>query len=178
MMIQAQRAKRVLEVGTLGGYSTVFLARGVGKGGKVVTCELEPKNVKAATEAMAIAGISDQVEIREGPAADTLQALLDEKSEPFHFAFIDADKLNVSTYVDFAIRLGQPGTMIMVDNVVRRGEVRFDPKVHERVDDSYGLVSGNRKLLESLGKDPRVEATVIQTIDGKKWDGILAAIIL
>ena len=164
-------ARRVLEVGTLGGYSTIWLARGIPRDGRVVTLELEQKHADVARANLERAGVSDQVEIIVGRAADTLPRIAERGDEPFDLVFIDADKESNALYLDWAIRLGHPGTVIVVDNVGRSGEVA-DPGT----DDS--MVIGTRRGLELLGSDPRVDATALQTVGAKGWDGIAIATVL
>ena len=164
-------ARHVLEVGTLGGYSTIWLARGIPRDGRVVTLELEQRHADVARANLERAGVSEQVEIVVGRAADTLPRIAERGGEPFDLVFIDADKESNTIYLDWAIRLGHPGTVIVVDNVGREGEVA-DPGT----DDS--MVIGTQRGLELLGSDPRVDATALQTVGAKGWDGIAIATVL
>ena len=164
-------ARHVLEVGTLGGYSTIWLARGIPRDGRVVTLELEQRHADVARANLERAGVSEQVEIVVGRAADTLPRIAERGDEPFDLVFIDADKESNTIYIDWAIRLGHPGTVIVVDNVGREGEVA-DPGT----DDS--MVIGTQRGLELLGSDPRVDATALQTVGAKGWDGIAIAIVV
>ena len=164
-------ARRVLEVGTLGGHSTIWLARGIPRDGHVMTLELLQKHADAARANLERAGVSGQVEIIVGRAIDTLPRLAEEGVEPFDLVFIDADKESSADYVDWAIRLGRPGTVIVVDNVVRAGEV-----VEPGTDDPMAV--GSRRALELLGSDPRLDATALQTVGAKGWDGIAIATVL
>ena len=164
-------ARHVLEVGTLGGYSTIWLARGIPRDGRVVTLEREQKHADVARANLERAGVSEQVEIVVGRAADTLPRIAERGGEPFDLVFIDADKESNTIYLDWAIRLGHPGTVIVVDNVGREGEVA-DPGT----DDS--MVIGTQRGLELLGSDPRVDATALQTVGAKGWDGIAIATVL
>ncbi len=164
-------ARHVLEVGTLGGYSTIWLARGIPRDGRVVTLEREQKHADVARANLERAGVSEQVEIVVGRAADTLPRIAERGGEPFDLVFIDADKESNTIYIDWAIRLGHPGTVIVVDNVGREGEVA-DPGT----DDS--MVIGTQRGLELLGSDPRVDATALQTVGAKGWDGIAIATVL
>ena len=164
-------ARHVLEVGTLGGYSTIWLARGIPRDGRVVTLEREQKHADVARANLERAGVSEQVEIVVGRAADTLPQIAERGGEPFDLVFIDADKESNTIYLDWAIRLGHPGTVIVVDNVGRDGEVA-DPDT----DDS--MVIGTQRGLELLGSDPRVDATALQTVGAKGWDGIAIATVL
>jgi predicted O-methyltransferase YrrM len=162
-------ARRVLEVGTLGGYSSIWFARAVGAGGRVITIEAEPANAEIARANLDRAGVSDRVEVRVGRGADVLPTL--EGEEPFDLVFIDADKESNTVYLDWAARLGRPGTVVVLDNVVRGGEVAdaatTDPKVR-----------GARAGLVMLGQDPRFDATALQTLDRKGWDGVAVAIVV
>lgn len=163
-------ARRVLEVGTLGGYSTIWLARGIPSDGRVVTLELEQRHADVARANLERAGVSEQVEIIVGRAADTLPRIAERGDEPFDLVFIDADKESNTIYIDWAIRLGHPGTVIVVDNVGRAGDVA-DPIS----DDS--MVIGTQRALALLGSDPRVDATALQTVGAKGWDGLAVAIV-
>ncbi|WP_353826557.1 O-methyltransferase [Agromyces sp. SYSU T0242] len=163
-------ARRVLEVGTLGGYSTTWLARGIPDDGRVVTLELEPLHAEVARRNLERAGVAERVDVMVGPAVDSLRRLAERDVEPFDLVFIDADKESNATYVDWAIRLGHPGTVIVVDNVVRSGEVA-DP------DTADPMVIGTRRGLDVLGSDPRVDATALQTVGAKGWDGVAIAVV-
>lgn len=169
LLARAIGARRVLEIGTLGGYSTIWLARALPTGGRVVTIEAEPRNADIARASIDRAGIGDRVEIRVGRAADVLPDLAGD--EPFDFVFIDADKESNTVYLDWAARLGRPGALVIVDNVVRSGRVA-DP-----ADDS-AQVAGVRAGLAMLAGDPRFEATALQTLDAKGWDGIALAVLV
>lgn len=171
LLARMTRARRVLEVGTLGGFSTIWLARGIPSDGRVVTLELEQRHADVARANLERAGVSEQVEIIVGRAADTLPRIAERGDEPFDLVFIDADKESNTIYLDWAIRLGHPGTVIVVDNVGRAGDVA-DPGS----DDS--MVIGTRRALELLGSDPRVDATALQTVGAKGWDGLAVAIVL
>lgn len=167
-------ARHVLEVGTLGGYSTIWLARGIPSDGRVVTLELEQKHADVARANLERAGVSDRVEIIVGRAADTLPTFAErggQPFEPFDLVFIDADKESNTIYIDWAIRLGHPGTVIVVDNVVRGGEVA-DPGTDD------AMVIGAQRGLALLGSDPRVDATALQTVGAKGWDGLAVAIVV
>lgn len=164
-------ARRVLEVGTLGGYSTIWLARGIPRDGRVVTLELEQQHADIARANLERAGVSERVEIIVGRAADTLPRIAERGDEPFDLVFIDADKESNTIYLDWAIRLGHPGTVIVVDNVGRSGDVA-DPGADD------AMVVGTQRALELLGSDPRVDATALQTVGGKGWDGLAIAIVV
>lgn len=169
LLAQMAGARRILEVGTLGGYSTIWLARALPDGGELVTLELEGHHAKVARQNLERAGVSDKVDIRVGPAAESLAAMTGEA--PFDFVFIDADKQSNALYVAEAIRLGRPGTMIIVDNVVREGGVLEADSDDERI-------IGTRALFDMLAVDPRLDATAIQTVGAKKWDGFVLARVL
>lgn len=157
-------ARRILEVGTLGGYSTIELARALPAGGTLVTCEYDPRHAEVARENLAAAGVADLVEVRVGPALETLPTL----EGPFDLVFIDADKQNNAAYVEHAIRLGRSGTVIVVDNVVRGGKVATGGD--ERVE-------GTRRMFEALHRDARVDATALQTVGAKGYDGFVLAVV-
>lgn len=162
-------ARRVLEIGTLGGYSTIWLARAVGEDGQVVSIEAEPDNAAVARASIDAAGVGDRVAIRIGRAADVLPTL--DGSPPFDLVFIDADKESNTVYLDWAARLGRSGTVIVLDNIGREGEIvnagTADPRV-----------VGTREGLQMLGEDPRFDATALQTIGIKGWDGVALALVL
>ena len=165
----AMRATRVLEIGTLAGYSTIQLARAVGPGGRVVTLEYESKHAEVARENLARAGVDDHVEVIVGAALDTLPTLAG-RGETFDLIFIDADKENNVAYVEWAIKLGAPGSIIVVDNIARFGRV-LDPAP----DDLQARAV--RDMLEMMGANPRLEAAAIQTVGTKGWDGFAVAIV-
>jgi len=166
----AVRAKRVLEVGTLGGYSTIWLARALGRGGRVVTLEYEPKHAEVARKNLKRAGLAKKVEIRVGAAADSLARLVDEGVKPFDLIFIDADKKNNAVYLDWALRLAKPGTLIVVDNVVRDG------KLADAESDDPDIV-GTRAMFQRMAGEPRLVATALQTVGTKGYDGFAIAIV-
>ncbi len=161
-------ARRVLEVGTLGGYSTIWFARAVGDSGRVVSIEAEPANAAIARANLERAGVANRVEVRVGRGAEVLPTL--DGGEPFDLVFIDADKESNTVYLDWAARLGRPGTVIVLDNVVRGGEVA-DARTRD------AKVQGARRGLEMLGRDPRFDATALQTLDRKGYDGIAVALV-
>jgi predicted O-methyltransferase YrrM len=159
-------ARRVLEIGTLGGYSTLWLARAVGEGGEVVTLELDPHHAATARANLEAAGVGERIELIVGPAAETLAVL----TGPFDFVFIDADKQGNVRYLREALRLSRPGTVIVVDNVVREGAI-LEADTHDP------RVRGTRALFDAVAAEPRLSATAIQTVGAKKWDGFLIAIV-
>jgi predicted O-methyltransferase YrrM len=169
LLATAISAARVLEIGTLAGYSTIQLARGVGPGGHVITLEYEPKHAQVARENLARAGVADRVEVIVGAALDTLPTLAD-RGETFDLIFIDADKENNVGYVEWAIKLAAPGAIIVVDNIARMG------RVLEPASDDH-QARGVRDMLEMMGTDPRLEAAAIQTVGTKGWDGFAVAIV-
>jgi predicted O-methyltransferase YrrM len=166
VLARAVRARTILELGMLGGYSTICLARALPSGGRLVTLESEPAYAEVASASIGRAGLADVVEVLVGPALDTLPRL----DGPFDLIFIDADKRNNPSYLDHSLRLSRPGTLIVADNVVRDGAVA-DPASED------ANVRGARRFLELLGVEPRVEATTIQTVGVKGWDGFVLAVV-
>jgi predicted O-methyltransferase YrrM len=163
-------AQRILEVGTLGGYSTIWMARALPAGGKLVTLELSALHARVAQENFRRAGLAERIEVREGAALDSLALLRTERAGPFDLVFIDADKPNIPAYLEASLALSRVGTLIIVDNVVREG------KVIDASGDSS--VQGVRRMTAMLARDARVTATVIQTVGGKGYDGFLLARVL
>ncbi len=163
--------RTVLEIGTLGGYSTIWLARGVPPDGHVVTLEANPRHADVARTNLESANVSARVDVVVGPALDTLPALVDNEAAPFDMVFIDADKVNNARYLDWAIRLGRPGTLIVCDNVVRNGRV-------VDADSGDDAITGTRELFDVLTRDERVDATAIQTVGTKGWDGFALALVV
>lgn len=164
-------ATRVLEIGTLGGYSAIWLARALPAGGRLVTLEIDPRHAAVASENLRRAGVAELVEVIVGPALQTLPRLEAEGAGPFDLVFIDADKPSIPAYFEGALRLSRPGSLIVVDNVVRRGKLADA----ESRDDA---VVGCRRLVELLGSEPRVAATVVQTVGVKGHDGFVLAVVL
>lgn len=164
LLVKISAARRVLEIGTLGGFSTICLARGVGAEGSVVTLEHNPRHAEVAAGNLRRAGVADRVEIVVGAALDTLPGLTGD----FDLVFIDADKENNAAYVEHAVRLGRPGTVIIVDNAVRSGRI-----LAPAADDHQA--QGVRAMLELVGAHPRLEAAAIQTVGAKGWDGFVIA---
>ncbi|MRH88410.1 methyltransferase domain-containing protein [Nocardia sp. SYP-A9097] len=171
LIAKSSRARRVLEIGTLGGYSTTWLARAVGKQGQVVTLEYEPKHAEVARENLDRAGVGDRVDIRVGAALDSLPVLAGEQPEPFDLVFIDADKVNNANYVQWALKLTQPGSVIIVDNVVRNGGIAD-------ADSRDAAVRASREVIELIAAEPRLDGTVLQTVGGKGWDGFAYAVVV
>ncbi len=162
LLAQMQDSHKILEIGTLGGYSTIWLARGLSAGGKLITLEYEPKHAEVAGRNIAHAGFADRVEIRVGAALDSLPGLVDEA--PFDFIFIDANKDDYPAYFEWALKLSRVGTVIVTDNVVRKGEV-----VNAESTDPY--VIGAQQFNVALSKESRVSSTAIQTVGSKGYDG-------
>jgi predicted O-methyltransferase YrrM len=169
LMIMAQMigARRILEIGTLGGYSTIWLARGLAPGGRLITLEADPKHAGVARANIARAGLGDVVEVRVGKALDTLPLL----EGPFDLIFIDADKVTYPEYLSWAVKLSRSGSVIIADNVVRKGAVI-------EADSTDANVQGVRRFNEILAADKRVSATAIQTVGSKGYDGFTVARVL
>jgi predicted O-methyltransferase YrrM len=170
MLARVQGARAILEIGTLGGYSTIWLARALPQGGRLITLEADPKHAEVARANIARAGLSGVVDLRLGQALDTLPKIAAEGRGPFDLIFIDADKANIPDYFTWALRLTRPGSLILVDNVVRGGAV-IEPKSED------GSVQGVRKFFAMLAAEPRVTATAIQTVGVKGYDGIAIALV-
>jgi predicted O-methyltransferase YrrM len=168
MLALANGSRRILEIGTLAGYSTLWLARALPPGGSLVTLELDPKHAAVAAENLARAGVAELVDLRVGPAIDSLRGLVDEGAEPFDFVFVDADKAGMPAYFEWSLQLTAPGALLVFDNVVRDGAV-VDPTSTD------SSVQGVRRLNEMLAAEPRVLATTIQTVGVKGWDGFALA---
>jgi predicted O-methyltransferase YrrM len=171
ILARAVGARAILEIGTLGGYSTIWLARGLVPGGGLVSLEADPAHAEIARANLARAGLADVVEVRVGKALETLPRLAAEGTGPFDLVFVDADKPNNAAYFDWALRLARPGSLIVVDNVVRDGKV-IDG------DDEDRTIQGVRRFLERLGSEPRVRATALQTVGSKGYDGLAVAIVV
>ena len=169
ILARAMGARSALEIGTLGGYSTIWIARALLGGGRMITLEADPKHAEVARANIARAGFAEIVDVRLGKALDTLPRIQAEEKGPFDLVFIDADKVNIPQYYEWALKLTRPGSLIVVDNVVRDGRL-IDPNGDESV-------QGVRKLHEILAKDQRVSATTIQTVGSKGWDGITFALV-
>jgi len=165
------RAQRILEIGTLGGYSTIWLARALPPGGRLVTLEANLKHAEVARSNIARAGLADVVDLRVGLALNTLPQLEDERAGPFDLIFIDADKPNNTGYLTWALKLSRKGGLIIVDNVVRDGAV-LD------ADSSDASAQGARSVLEMLGCEPRLSVTALQTVGSKGYDGFAMALVI
>ena len=164
------RANKILELGTLGGYSSIWMSRALPPGGKLTTIELEPAYAEVARKNLALAGLSDKVDIRIGKGLDVLPQLEAEGAGPFDMIFIDADKPPYTEYFQHALRLSRPGTLIVADNVIREGQVLDPTNPDERV-------IGARRFNEMLGKENRVTATILQMVGTKEWDGMALAVV-
>jgi predicted O-methyltransferase YrrM len=167
LLALAQGARRILEVGTLGGYSALWLARALPANGRLVTLELNPHHAEVARQNFLNAKVSERIELHEGPALETLAGFRAQRIDPFDLVFIDADKASNLGYVQAALELSRIGTLIVVDNVVRNGLV-----VSAKAD---AAVQGVRRMTAWIGKEPRLAATVIQTVGSKGYDGFLLA---
>jgi predicted O-methyltransferase YrrM len=170
LLTRAVGASSVLEIGTLGGYSTVWFARALPRGGRVVTLEVDPHHADVARSNAAAAGVADLVDVRVGPALDTLPLLVAEGAGPFDVVFVDADKENNAAYVRLALDLSRPGTVVVVDNVVRGGGV-VDPA------DPDPRIRGTRALFDYLAGEPRLDSTAVQTVGAKGYDGFVLALV-
>ncbi|WP_277210880.1 O-methyltransferase [Isoptericola croceus] len=168
LVAQMVGARRVLELGTLAGYSTIWLARAVGPEGRVTTVELDPRHADVARQNLGRAGLAERVDVEVGPALDVLAGLVDAGTEAYDLVFIDADKANMPAYLELTLRLVRAGSVIVGDNVVRRGGA-VDPASEDP------NVQGVRAFLHALGTDPRLEATALQTVGSKGWDGFAIA---
>jgi predicted O-methyltransferase YrrM len=163
-------ARKILELGTLGAYSTIWLARALPKDGRLITLEASPEHAKVASANLQRAGLTDRVELRLGRGLDLLPGLATEGIAPFDFIFIDADKVSTADYFVWALKLSRPGTLIITDNVIRKGAVA-DPRSKD------ASVVGMRRFFELLAKEKGVSATAIQTVGSKGYDGFAIAIV-
>lgn len=170
LMIRITGARRVLELGTLGGYSTIWMARALPADGKLVTLEYDPKHAQVARRNIAAAGLGDKVTIHVGAAVETLPIVATENTAPFDFIFIDADKPSNPIYLDWAVKLSRPGTVIILDNVIREGKVLDAANTDPRV-------IGTRAAYDIIGSHPRLEATALQTVGSKGWDGFAIMVV-
>jgi predicted O-methyltransferase YrrM len=170
LLARAIGARRILEIGMLGGYSTTWLARALPPDGRLISLELEPKHAEVARANLRRAGVADRVEVRVGPAHDGLARLAREQAPPFDLVFIDADKVGYPGYLEGALALARPGALIVVDNVVRRGDVA---DAHS----SDPSVLGVRQMTDRIAREPRLQATVVQTVGTKGYDGMTIALV-
>jgi predicted O-methyltransferase YrrM len=164
-------ARNILEIGTLGGYSTIWMARGLAEGGRLITLEYEPRHAEVAMANLVRAGLSDRVEIRVGRAGDTLPKLVEEGRGPFDLVFIDADKQGYTEYLEWSMKLSRRGTVIVADNVVRNGAI-IDPASSDE------MVQGIRRFNRALAAEKRLSATEIQTVGSKGYDGLAIATVM
>jgi predicted O-methyltransferase YrrM len=170
LLARAVGARAILEIGTLGGYSAIWLARALPAGGRLVTLEADPAHAAVARANITRAGLADVVEVRLGAALETLPRLENEGLAPFDVVFIDADKPNNVNYFDWALRLSRPGSLIVVDNVVREGGILEG-------DSEDASIQGARRLIERIATEPRVSATALQTVGSKGYDGFVLALV-
>ena len=170
LLARAIGARSILEIGTLGGYSTIWLARALPHGGRVITLELKPEHAAVAQENITRAGLADRVDLRVGPALDTLARLVRDGAGPFDLVFIDADKQAMAEYFSWSLRLSRAGTLIIGDNVVRDGKV-----IEGESTDS--LVQGVRRFNAAVAAEPLVTATAVQTVGAKGYDGFAMVLV-
>jgi len=171
LLVCISGARRILEIGSLGGYSTIWLARALPDGGHLITLELDTRNAEVARANIARAALSDRVELREGRASKSLAALAKEQAAPFDLIFVDADKASNPEYLQWSLKLSRPGTVIVLDNVVRDGTV-----IEENNPDPD--IQGIRRFTEMVAAEPRLSATVLQTVAGKGYDGFALMVVL
>ncbi|MEQ8848355.1 O-methyltransferase [Botrimarina sp.] len=171
VLARSVAAESILEIGTLGGYSTIWMGRALPEGGRLVTLEADPKHAEVARQNIAAAGLGDRVELREGPAIESLPLLEQEEAGPFDLVFIDADKPSIPDYYQWALKLTRPGSTIVIDNVVRKGKLA-DSESRDPA------VMACRRMVELLSADDRVAATVLQTVGAKGHDGFVLATVL
>jgi predicted O-methyltransferase YrrM len=176
LLARIHNAHSILELGTLGGYSTIWLARALPQDGCLVTLERDPRYAEVARTNISSAGLVDVVQIRVGPALQTLPELYNEGAGPFDMIFIDADKQNYRGYLEWALKLSRVGTLIIGDNVVRAGAI-LHPDADDPGFEDGGVAAGVRRFYELLGNEPRVDATAIQTVGAKGHDGFALALV-
>ena len=170
LLVRMTGARLVLEIGTLGAYSSIWMGRALGRGGRLVTLEFRPEHAAVARQNIVAAGLADIIEVRQGRAIDSLPKLFEEKLYPFDLIFIDADKPSNAAYLDWAVRLSRPGTVIVCDNVIRNGAVT-DALSND------GSVQGSRSAFDFLHSHPRLSATALQTVGAKGYDGFAIGIV-
>jgi predicted O-methyltransferase YrrM len=170
LLVRISGARRILEIGTLGGYSTICMARALPADGQLTTLEYSPRHAEVARANIERAGLADRVGVRVGAAADTLAVLASENPAPFDLVFIDADKPSNPVYLDWAVKLGRSGTVIVVDNVVRDGEVAD-------AGSRNASVIGSRAAFDFISTHPRLRATALQTVGAKGYDGFAMAVM-
>ncbi|MGD0095799.1 MAG: O-methyltransferase [Terracidiphilus sp.] len=170
VLVRISGARRVLEIGTLGGYSTIWMARALPVDGRIVTLEFNPHHAEVAQKNLHRAGVADRVDLRLAPAIEILPKLVGTPDTPFDLIFIDADKETYADYLDWSLKLSRPGTTIVADNVVRDGKV-VDPEC------DGSRVQGIRRFAERLAAEPRLSATTLQTVGAKGYDGFTLAVV-
>lgn len=170
VMAKLVKAKRILELGTLGGYSTIWMARALPGEGKLISLELDPKHAAVAQKNIIDANVADKVEIRIGKGLDLLKRMIEEKEQPFDMIFIDADKPPYAEYFGLALKLSRPGTLIIADNVIREGKILDNNSKDE-------MVKGVHRFNKVLGNTPTVTATIIQTVGSKEHDGMALVVV-
>jgi predicted O-methyltransferase YrrM len=171
LLAQSMGAKRILEVGTLGGYSTIWMARALPADGMLVTLEYEKLHAEVAAKNIAMADLAEKIQVRQGAGADSMAALVKEKAASFDFVFIDADKPGYPAYLEWALKLTRPGSLIVADNMVRQGKVAD-------ADSRDAAVQGARKFNALVSKNPKLEATAVQTVGSKGYDGFVLARVI
>jgi len=171
LMVRISGSRRILEIGTLGGYSTIWMARALPSGGVVVTLEIDPAHAEIARQNLKKAGVLDRVEVCVAAARDSLRKLAEHRSEPFDLIFIDADKKSMPEYLEWSLKLSRPGTVIIADNVVRDGKV-IEP------DNPDPDIQGVRRMTEMMAADPRLIATAIPTVGARGYDGFAVALVV
>lgn len=167
VLAAAMGARRILEIGTLGGFSTIWLARGAGPQAQVVTLEYEPRHAEVARANLQQAGVADRVQVVVGPALETLPTV---SGAPFDMVFVDADKENYVAYLDWAVKLTRPGALILLDNVIREGAILTPETADARA-------QATRRTLQVMGEHPRLDTAVLQTVGAKRWDGFAIALV-
>jgi caffeoyl-CoA O-methyltransferase len=170
LFVKLSKAKKILEVGTLAGYSTIWMAKALPDDGRLISLEIDPRHAAVAAKNIERAGLSTKVEIRIGKAIDLLPLLVSENAGPFDMIFIDADKPPYTEYFEWSLKLSRPGTLIIADNVIRDGKVLIP-------DHDDPMVQGARRFNEALAGNKRVTATILQTIGVKEYDGMAIAIV-
>ncbi len=171
VLVRICGARRILEIGTLGGYSTIWMARALAEGGRIVTLEFDPHHAEVAGANLSRAGVAERVDLRVGLAIESLPKLMGTADAPFDLIFIDADKESYAEYLDWSLKLSRPGTVIVADNVVRDGKV-VDPECDDP------RVQGIRRFAARLAAEPRLSSTAMQTVGVKGYDGFTLAVVL